>query len=191
MKKTIRTYLLAFFVLFVALATSALAQSRDHLTPREVELVQDTQLLDKRIEVFIRAIERRLMVMNGSEASNAKQLKKEAELWGDLPKGTRADLLRDIARILDEAITNIDDVSNHDEKNPLLAKAVRRLAAEATQLRDQLSPLREQAKSEDELASLEHLLENGQSIIDATAKLPPPTADAKGKKKPDKPKEKN
>ena len=191
MKKTIRCSLLGFLVLFLALATSTRAQSRDHLTPKEVELVQDTQLLDKRIEVFIRAIERRLMVMNGTETSNAKQLKKEAELWGDLPKGTRADLLSDIARILDEAITNIDDVSNHDEKNPLLAKAVRRLAAEATQLRDQLSPLREQAKSEDELASLEHLLENGQSIIDATAKLPPASADTKGKKKPDKPKEKN
>ena len=70
-------------------------------------------------------------------------------------------------------------------------EAVRRLAAEATQLRDHLSPLREQAKSEEELASLEHLLENGQSIIDATSKLPPPTPEQKGKKKADKPKEKN
>ena len=192
MKKPIFYFLLSSFVSLAALVTPAVAQTRDHLTPKEVELVQDTQLLDKRIEVFIRAIERRLMVMNGTEAANAKQLKKEAEFWGDLPKGTRADLLGDIAGILDEAITNIDDVSGHDDKNPLLAKSVRRLAAEATQLRDQLLPLREQAKSEEELASLEHLLENGQSIIDATSKLAPTLPDVKGKKKKtDKPKEDN
>lgn len=191
MMKKIFYYLLASLGLLVAIATPSLAQSRDHLTPKEVELVQDTQLLDKRIEVFIRAIERRLMVMNRAEGANIKQLKKEAEIWGDLPKGTRADLLGDISGILDEAITNIDDASTHDEKNPLVAKAVRRLAAEATQLRDQLSPLKEQAKSEEELASLEHLLENGQTIIDATGKLPPPTVEPKGKKKADKPKEKN
>lgn len=189
MKKTIRYSLLASLVFFPALA--AHAQSRDHLTPKEVELIQDTQILDKRIEVFIRAIERRLMVMNGTVASNTKQVAKEAEIWGDLPKGTRADLLDDIAKILDEAITNIDDASTHDEKNPLLAKAVRRLGAEAAVLRDQLSPLKDQAKTEEELASLEHLLENGQSIIDASTKLPPPTPEQKGKKKPDKPKEKN
>ena len=89
----------------------------------------------------------------------------------------------DIGGIPDEAITNIDDASTHDEKNPLVAKAVRRLAAEATQLKNQLLPLKEQAKSEEELASLEHLLENGQTIIDATTKLPPPAAEQKGKRK--------
>jgi hypothetical protein len=191
MKNTIRYSLLASVLLFLAPIVPAHSQSRDHLTSKEVELVQDTQLLDKRIDVFIRAIERRLLVMNGTESSNAKQLKKEEELWGDLPRGTRADLLDDIAKILDEAITNIDDASTHEEKNPLLGKAVRRLGAEAALLRDQLSPLKEQVKSEGELASIEHVLENGQSIIDATTKLPPPTPEQKGKKKPDKPKEKN
>ena len=192
MKKTSFPILFAALLLLTALTAPAFAQSRDHLTPKEVELVQDTQLLDQRIDVFVRAIERRLMVMNGTESSNTKQLKKEAEIWGDLPKGTRAELLSDIDRILDEAITNIDDVSTKDEKNPLLAKAVRRLAAEATQLKTQLSPLREQAKSEEELASLEHLLESGQSIIDATSKLAPQLPETKGKKKKaSKPKENN
>jgi hypothetical protein len=188
MNNKIRHCLIIFLVLFLAAASSALAQSRDHLTPKEVELIQEAQLLDQRIEVFIRAIERRLLVINGSETANARQLKKESDAWGELPKGTRADLLGDIGGILDEAITNIDDASTHDEKNPLVAKAVRRLAAEATQLKNQLLPLKEQAKSEEELASLEHLLENGQTIIDATTKLPPPAAEQKGKKKP---KEKN
>ena len=189
--KSIRLCLFAFLFLLVFSAAVASAQSRDHLTPKEVELVQDTQFLDQRIEVFIRAIERRLMVMNGTEASNAKQLKKEAEIWGDLPKGSRAQLLSDIDHILEEAITNIDDVSTKDEKSPLLAKSVRKLAAEAMQLKTQLLPLRDQTKSEDELASLEHVLENGQSIIDATSKLTPMLPTTKEKKKSEKPKSDN
>jgi vacuolar-type H+-ATPase subunit I/STV1 len=191
MKRTILYYSLAFFVALLAVAVPARAQTRDHLTAKEVELVQDAQLLDLRIGVFVRAIERRLLVVNGTAASDAKQLKKEEELWGELPKGSRADLLSDIDRIVDEAITNIDDASSHDQKNPLVAKAVRKLAAEVTRLKEQLAPLREQAKSPEELASIEHVLENGQQIIDATTKLPPPTVEPKGKKKTEKPKEKN
>ena len=190
MQKTFRRYLLLFLVLVLAPGALIIAQSRDHLTEKEIELVRDTQLLDKRIEVFIRAVERRLLVMNSTASSNSKQLQKEAELWGELPKGNRSELIGDIAKILDEAITNIDDVSMHDDKNPLLAKALRRLATEATQLKSQLLPLREQAKSEEELGNLEQLLANAQSIIDAAVKLPPPT-ETKGKKKSDKAKEKN
>ena len=102
-------------------------QARDHLTEQEVELVKDTQILDKRIEVFIKAADRRMLVLSGADATNAKQSKKEAELWGALPTGTRAELIGDIARIFDEAITNIDDVSSRDEKNPLIPKALRNL----------------------------------------------------------------
>ena len=54
----------------------ASAQKRDHLTPQEVDLVKANQVLDKRIEVFIKAAERRLIVINGTAATNAKQLKK-------------------------------------------------------------------------------------------------------------------
>ena len=85
-----------------------------------MDLVKEAQILDKRIEVFIKATERRLMVFNGSSAANAKLLKKDAERWGELPTGSQAELIADIARILDEAITNIDDVVTRDERNPLL-----------------------------------------------------------------------
>jgi hypothetical protein len=190
-QKITRHYLLASLVLLPVLVTPVLAQTRDHLTDKEVELVQEAQLLDKRIEVFIRAIERRLLVLDGTAASNSKQLQSESELWGDLPKGTRADLLGDIAKILDESITNIDDASMHDTKSSLVPKAMRRLFAEVTRLRDQLAPQRAQAKSEEELANLEHIMEDAQSIIEAAAKVPPPTAEPKGKKKPDKAKENN
>ena len=177
---------LTFFLLLLTFPVSA--QSRDHLTPQEVELIQEAQILDKRIDIFIKATERRMKVLTGVPAGDAKQLKKDSEVWGELPTGTRAELLDDIAKILEEAITNIDDVSMHDEKNPLLPKAVRKLATAATQIANQLTPLREQTKSAAELSSIEQALENAQMIMDAVNKLPPPSEPEKGKGKTKKPK---
>src|SRR5215813_9671142 len=128
-------------------------QQRDHLTQQEVDLVKEAQILDKRIDVFIKAAERRMMVINNSAATNAKQLKKDSERWGELPTGSRSELVSDIARILDEAITNIDDVSSRDERNPLIAKSLRKLAQSVSSITEQLKPLAAQAKSDAEIAS--------------------------------------
>ena len=181
---------LALMLLSLLLSIVGTAQSRDHLTPKEVELVQESQILDKRTEVFVKAIERRMLVLNGMQTSNAKQLQKDSEKWGELPQGTRAELIGDIAKILEEAITNIDDVGFHDEKNPLLPKALRKLDAAAEQIVAQLKPLGEQAKTPDEISSVGQALENAQSIIDAAKKLPAQVEPEKGKGKTKKPKEK-
>jgi hypothetical protein len=165
-------------------------QARDHLTEQEVELVKDAQIIDKRIEVFIKAADRRMLVLIGVEATSAKQLKKDAELWGTLPTGTRAEIIGDIARIFDEAITNIDDVSSRDEKNPLLPKALRNLAAAVTRIVGQLKPLEAQAKGDSEVSSFDQLIENAESITQAANKLPPPV-EKKGKSKAEKTKETN
>ena len=158
---------LMFFAQFVT------AQQRDHLTPQEVDLVKEAQILDKRIDVFIKAAERRLMVINNSATANAKQLKKDSERWGELPTGSRAELVSDIARIIDAAIDNIDDVSMHDERNPLIGKSLRKLSTSVNSIMTQLKPLSAQAKGEAEIASFEQLNEGVQSITEATAKLPP------------------
>ncbi|HET7113339.1 MAG TPA: hypothetical protein VFI57_06830, partial [Pyrinomonadaceae bacterium] len=52
------------FILFLIIPVHAF-QKRDHLTPQEVDLVKEAQILDKRIEVFIKAAERRVMVIKG------------------------------------------------------------------------------------------------------------------------------
>ena len=158
-------------------------QTRDHLTPQEVELIQESQLLDKRTDVFIMAIERRLLALNGTQPSNAKQLQKEADKWGELPTGSKAELIGDIARILEEAITNLDDVSYHDEKSPLLAKSLRKLDVTAQQLVTQLTPISEQSNNPGEVSSANQALDNARSIIDAAKKLPPPTEPEKTKGK--------
>ena len=167
-------------------------QARDHLTPQEVELVRETQILDKRIDVFIKAVDRRLLVLSGGAAAGEKQLKKDSETWGELPTGTRAELLGDIARIFDEAITNIDDVSARDEKNPLIPKALRKLAAAASRTVDQLKPIQAQAKDDAEANGFELLVKHAEEIVEAASKLPPPAEKKpKDKNKTEKTKETN
>lgn len=159
-------------LLFVCVAPRA-ATKRDHLTPQEADQVREAQILDKRIEVFIKAAERRLLAITDPNAANSKQVQKDVEKWGELPKGTRAELLTDLAKILDEAITNIDDVAARDSNNHLLPKALRKLSAASTRFISQLMPMRDAAKDETEREALESALENAQSIITAANKLPP------------------
>ena len=179
-----RTLLAVALVVCAGFAVQAATPQRDHLTPQEVDLIKEAQILDKRIDVFIRAAERRLLVINnsGAAAANAKVLKKESERWGELPTGSRAELVGDIARIFDEAITNIDDVSARDERNPLIAKSLRKLAAAVNTILGQLKPLSAEAKSDAEVASFEMLNEDAQSILEAANKLPPEVVDKKAKK---------
>ena len=181
---------IAALLLVVGLHSAAPAQHRDHLTPQEVELIKDTQVLDKRIEVFIKAAERRILVLTGTADPNAKQAKKDSEKWGGLPTGSPGELVWDVARILDEAITNIDDVSSRDEKNPLIPKALRRLAVAATRIVDQVKPFAAKAESVSETNSFDQLIENAEAIAQAASKLPPEVA-KKGKGKEEKPKTTN
>jgi hypothetical protein len=173
--------LTSLLLLFIAATPAKALPVRDHLTEQEADLVREAQQLDKRTAIFIRAIERRLLAMTDPSAATSKQVQKETEKWGELPKGTRAELLGDIAKILDEAITNIEDVSEHDENNPLIAKALRLLSAASTRFIAQLTPMRDGAK-EGERDSLEQALESAQSVIAAANKLPPETVKEKKKK---------
>jgi hypothetical protein len=157
---------------------------RDHLTEQEVELVREAQQLDKRTEVFIRAAERRLQAISGaSTAAPTKQMQKEMEKWGALPKGTRAELLGDFAKILDEAINNIDDVAARDAKNPLVPKALRKLASAVNNFLPQINSLRAAARDGEELAALEDALDHIQQIAEAANRLPPPSEKKEKEKK--------
>ena len=162
-------------------ASSAAGQNRDHLTDAETDLIRFHQELDKRTEVFIKAIDRRFEIINGVADPKMKKVIKDEPDWGDPPKGTRAELIGDIAGILDEAITNIDDVSRRDEKSPLISRSLRRLTTAATGYATQLSAMSKQTKDNDELSAIELALDNANEIIEAGNKLPPPAPDKKKK----------
>lgn len=155
---------------------AAQLRKRDPLTPQEVEMVRDTQQLDARTNLFVKIAERRLAAVTGAEQlqSNAK--------WGELPKGTRADYLGDLASILDEAIENIDDTASRNPDSPHLGKSVRKLAEAATRFLAQLMPLRESIADGPERESLERAIDNLQQVQEAVKKVP----EEKEEKKPGK-----
>lgn len=166
-------------------ATQAYAQKRDNLTDAESELIRFHQELDKRIEVFIKAADRRFAIINGTAQPSTKKLLKDEPDWGDLPKGTHEALLLDIAGILDEAITNIDDVSSRDARNPLVPRALRKLTTAANGYLNQITALRSKTTDPDEIAAMERVADNANQIIEAGGKLgPAPAEDNKKKKKP-------
>src|SRR6266513_1161884 len=152
-------------------ATSATAQ-RDHLTDAETDLVRFYQELDKRTEVFIKAADRRFAIINGAPLPAARRLVKDEPEWGDPPKGTRAELWGDIAGILDEAITNIDNVSSRDPKNPLLSRSLRKLSTAANGYLNQLNSLKTKVTDPDEVAAIERVGDEVKEIMDASGHLP-------------------
>jgi hypothetical protein len=162
----------------------ACAQARDPLTDPESELVRFHQELDKRIEILIKAADRRFAILNNTPQPSIKKLMKDEPEWGELPKGTRAQLLGDIAAILDEAITNIDDVSRRDEKNPLISRSLRRLAAVSNGYVANLNAMKTQTNDDDELGAIARALDNAGQILEVGGKLPAPSTEDKKKKKP-------
>jgi hypothetical protein len=170
--------LIALCLMFSLAQTDASAQlrKRDPLTPQEVEMVREAQQLDARSNLFVKIAERRLAAVTGGEQlqSNAK--------WGELPKGTRADYLADLAAILDEAIENVDDVASRNPDSPHLGKSVRKLAEAAARFLAQLMPLRESIEDGPERESLERSIDGLQQIIEAAKKMP----EEKDEKKPGK-----
>lgn len=156
-------YLTKLFALMimVGLSISAAAQSqkRDHLTEQEVDLVRENQELDHRIEVFIKAADRRLLVLT---TPNAVQKKKEEEVWGPLPTGTKLELLTDYKKILEEAEEKLEDAYTQGSKNDLLSKALKkfkdaaiRQIAELRKLAPQLTDKKEQRALEEAIAEAE------------------------------------
>ncbi|HEV2715928.1 MAG TPA: hypothetical protein VGU64_11740 [Terriglobales bacterium] len=181
----IRPFSFAFVLMVIGLACGmAIGQSRDHLTDPETELIRDNQQLDKRIEIFIKAIDRRFAIITGTAQPEPKKKDKDKQDWGELPTGTHAQLLEDIAGILDEAITNIDDVSGRDEKNPLIPRSVRALTAASNRYLAELATLKNQTKDPDELAAIEHVADNANQIVEVGNKLPAATVEPDKKKKP-------
>lgn len=177
---------------FCLAAATAHAQHRDFLTNAEIELVRDAQEIDLRIAVLVKAADRRFEVLKIDVS--APVVKKNSELWGELPKGERLELLFDIKRLVQKAIDDIDNLSERPEaailpdpeiKNPktladLFPVAVRTLAAAATRYKPALQK---------ELAATTDKMEQGviMDIIDAcdqiTAAVPKLPAVVEKKKK--------
>jgi transcriptional regulator of heat shock response len=144
------------------------AQKRDSLTETELDLVREAQQIDLRMKIFVQIIDRRFTLV---ENPNATQTNKEEEKFGELPKGTKAQYLHDIERLLDESINNIDDTAVHDAKNKLLPKAMKILVEGCQRYLPKLQLLEEKA-DKTETVSVSGAIEHCGEIIEAGSKFP-------------------
>jgi len=174
--------ILSFFVSIQMFSpTSAVAQRRDYLNELEIELVRDAQMIDLRTEVFVKAIDRRFLVINNQTAIDDKKSKKDSEKWGELPVGTRSELLLDIEKILAAAIDNIDDVAVRDQKSELFPKAVRILADGANRFLPQLKSQLDKTTDQKEKGAILGTIDFCNQIIEASAKVQKETTKEKNK----------
>lgn len=180
------------FSIFVTLAcilgslTAASAQRRDFLTEQEVEIIRDAQDIDVRIEVLTRMIDRRFHVL-GINVNGWKDAAKVSDTWGELPKGTRADLFNDIKKILQKAVDDIDNLAANPSSAPIRDKgdrrakkdperfpnAVRDLAAAAGRYLAPLKTEMDRSTNDIEKGSIIDSIELCDQIIEAVGKLPP------------------
>ncbi len=178
---------LIFFATFV---NSANGQRRDYMTEPEIEIVRDSQEIDKRIDVLTKMVDRRLTVL-GIEAGGWKPASKDQKLWGDAPTGTRSQLFSDIRQLLQKAVDDIDDVSEHNEntrtenktQGPLFPVAVRTLAAAATRYRPALNAELPKITDARDKGIVLNAIELCDAIIESVANLPPEVVTDKKKKK--------
>ena len=153
----------ACVLLFFACPVSA--QQRDHLTEKEVDGVREVQVIDKRIEVFIKAADRRLLALINPDA---KQPKKEEEKWGPLPTGTKAELLQDYKKILEEAEEKLDDA--FDRKDALIPKALSKFKEAARKQLEQLRSLEAKMTETRELKALAEAIEEAETVTKGEVK---------------------
>ena len=182
--------LVAALFLLCCVSTTASAQRRDFVSDQEAELIRENQEIDRRIEVLTKFIDRRLAA--AGIAGNQWKPQKEAELWGEEPKGTRLDLLYDTKRILQKAVDDIDDIASregaaiegNEKTGKLFPKAVRNLSSAATRFKPIFQAELAKATNEKEKGLLFDSIELCDQIIEAAANLPKePTKEEKKKSK--------
>lgn len=187
MTRTLFTFLFVLAVTAIAVGPAS-GQRRDSMTDEEVEIVRNSQDIDKRIDVLTKMLDRRFSAL-GIEVGGWKQAEKSKEEWGAIRTGTKTELLLDVRAILQKAIDDVDDVAMHNEntltqnktEGLLFPKAVRSLAAAAARYLPQLKATLEKTTDEKDrgliLASIEHC----EAILDSVSKLPPETKPEKKK----------
>ena len=154
---------LVFACLFFGFPANA--QQRDHLTEKEVDWVREVQMIDKRIEVFVKAADRRLIVLVNPDT---RQTKKEEEKWGPLPTGTKTELLQDYKRILEEAEEKLDDAN--DRKDALVPKALSKFKDAARKQLEQLRSLEAKMTEPRELKALSEAIEEAETVTKGEVK---------------------
>jgi len=179
MKSFVISVLVILFAVMVNTSVAS-AQRRDYMTDEEIELVRDNQDIDKRVDVLTKMVDRRFAAL-GINVGGWNPSEKEQKLWGQLQTGTRSQMLSDIRQILQKAIYDIEDVSEHNANTQtqnkteglLFPKAVRGLAAAANRYLPALKSTLDKTTDTREKGSILNSIESCEAIMESVANLPP------------------
>lgn len=163
---------------FAVLSSNAAGQRRDFVTEQEGELIREAQEIDLRVEVLTKFIDRRMAAANIAGHTWTPP-KKNSELWGPEPTGSRSELLSDIKRLLQKSIDDIDDIASrtstaiegNEVSGKLFPKAVRNLEAAATRYKPIFQAELEKTKSNTDRGLLIQSIEFCDQIIEASSQL--------------------
>ena len=184
--------LMSVAVSFIAFSSPASAQRRDYMTEQEIEIIRDAQDIDTRIEALTRMIDRRFALLN-IEVNGWKDVRKQSDVWGELPKGTRLELLSDVKKLLQKAVDDIDNLASNPDAAPIRDKgdkrakkdperfgnAVRYLASAAGRYLAPLKTELDKTTEEKEKGPILDSIDLCDQIIEAVGKLPPEVKKAK------------
>ncbi len=183
-------FLLAVTLISICAPQNAAAQRRDFVTEAESELIREHQEIDMRIDVITKFIDHRLAAA-GIPGTAWTPPKKNAELWGEEPKGTKLELLSDVKRLLQKSIDDIDDIASrtttaiegNEPTGKLFPKAVRNLSEAAQRYKPIFQAELEKAADQKQRGLLIDSIEFCNQIIEAAANLPAEIKEEKKKKK--------
>ncbi|MEZ5345279.1 MAG: hypothetical protein R2681_06970 [Pyrinomonadaceae bacterium] len=185
-KKFLCAFAALIFIPVLAVRNTS-AQSGDYLTSEEIELIRLHQEIDMRMKVYVKAVERRFIGLTGVQSlpeKEQKQIEKDSEMWGEIPKGSQTKMLSDIDRIIGESIDKIDDVASRDQKSELFPDAVHILADAARTFIPRLSGIGEKTRDPREIALISSAIGQCNDIIEASTKIEKPSKKSKKDKKP-------
>ncbi len=164
------------------------AQRRDYMTDAEIELVRQAQDIDERVNALIKMIDRRFAAL-GVTHGGWTESGKDADRWGDPPKGTRAELLLDIKKLMQKAVDDIDNLAEHPNAAPIrdesersskqakrdarrLPDSVRALAAASKRYQPLLKGLYDKTDEDKERGPILDASDLCDQVIAAAAQLP-------------------
>lgn len=161
-----------FLAVFLSIPLAVPAQRHDYLTEQEADVVREAQEIDQRVNVLTKIIDRRFLALGGG-AFDDKKIQKDTEILGDVPKSTRSELLFDINHLLQKAIDDIDNVSEHSQPNDkIFPKAVKKLTESSQRYLPLLKAALDTAENEKDKGLILGSIEFCGEVIEASAKLP-------------------
>jgi hypothetical protein len=160
-------YIAVVFSVFPFALCYAQSQKRDHLSEQEADLLRNFQEIDKRVEIFAKAADRRLLVLADPGAT---QKKKDEEIWGPMPTGAKLELLQDYKHILEEAEEKLDDWYNRGGggKDPSLHKALSKFKEAVTRQIPQLRALAPLLTDKREQKALAEAIDEAETVTKAS-----------------------